>query len=64
MKRFASWVIFSIVFISVNSEIVGQNRIAKADFLNKSANLFMDNVSADIYSIAERIEPDGSFRCV
>ncbi|MBK7809247.1 MAG: right-handed parallel beta-helix repeat-containing protein [Saprospiraceae bacterium] len=62
MKRFASWVIFSIVFISVNSEIVGQNRIAKADFLNKSANLFMDNVSADIYSIAERIEPDGSFK--
>ncbi len=62
MKRFASWVISSIVLISFNLEIVGQSRIAKADFLNKSVNLFMENVSADIYSIAERIEPDGSFK--
>lgn len=39
-----------------------QSTVAKAGFMNKSANLFMGKVPSGIYSITKRVEPDGSFK--
>jgi hypothetical protein len=61
MKSFTTGLLL-VLFLLIQSYSVSQTRIDKADFLNKSANSFMENVPNDIYSIVDRIEPDGSLK--
>ncbi|MBK9737150.1 MAG: hypothetical protein IPO92_20235 [Saprospiraceae bacterium] len=52
--------IISIFFIISFSFLNAQEKVIKADFLNPSANIFMERVSPEIKKISSSINSDGT----